>query len=106
MGDFDDVEIIDVFITEGDYVSVDDPLITLETEKAAMDIPSPFSGKVASLFVKTGTNISEGDDICELITDDNDANEGSKEKISEYTDKRHLLNPICLDYEKVKKVKS
>ncbi len=86
MGDFDDVEIIDVFIAEGDYVSVDDPLITLETEKAAMDIPSPFSGKVASLFVKTGTNISEGDDICELITDDNDANEGSKEKISEYTE--------------------
>ena len=53
-------------------MNIDDPLITLETEKAAMDIPSPFSGKVDSLFVELGVKISEGDNICELLSEDSD----------------------------------
>ena len=88
MGDFNDVEIIEIFIAEGDYVNIDDPLITLETEKAAMDIPSPFSGKVDSLFVELGVKISEGDNICELLSEDSDVINGKKEKIEEHIDSK------------------
>ena len=88
MGDFNDVEIIEIFIAEGDYVNIDDPLITLETEKAAMDIPSPFSGKVDSLFVELGVKISEGDNICELLSEDSDVINGKKEKIEEHIESK------------------
>ncbi|MDC0185548.1 2-oxo acid dehydrogenase subunit E2 [Gammaproteobacteria bacterium] len=88
LGDFNDVEIIEIFIAEGDYVNIDDPLITLETEKAAMDIPSPFSGKVDSLFVELGVKISEGDNICELLSEDSDVINGKKEKIEEHIESK------------------
>ena len=69
-------------------MNIDDPLITLETEKAAMDIPSPFSGKVDSLFVELGVKISEGDNICELLSEDSDVINGKKEKIEEHIDSK------------------
>ena len=69
-------------------MNIDDPLITLETEKAAMDIPSPFSGKVDSLFVELGVKISEGDNICELLSEDSDVIEGKEEKIEEHIESK------------------
>lgn len=69
-------------------MNIDDPLITLETEKAAMDIPSPFSGKVDSLFVELGVKISEGDNICELLSEDSDVINGKKEKIEEHIESK------------------
>ena len=78
-------------------MNIDDPLITLETEKAAMDIPSPFSGKVDSLFVELGVKISEGDSICELLSEDSDVIKGKKEKIEEHTESTKedsIENPI------------
>ncbi len=66
IGDFTDVEIIDVMVSVGDQVSVEDALITLETDKAAMDVPSPASGTVRALKVKTGDRVSEGSLILEL----------------------------------------
>jgi pyruvate dehydrogenase E2 component (dihydrolipoamide acetyltransferase) len=69
-------------------VNIGDPLITLETEKAAMDIPSPFTGKVVSLFVELGVKISEGDNICELLSEDSDVIKHEKEKIEEHTESK------------------
>ena len=66
IGDFSDVEIIEVHIREGDTVAAEDPLITLETEKAAMDVPSPQAGKVAAVSVRPGDRVSEGSEICVL----------------------------------------
>ncbi|MGH8494535.1 MAG: dihydrolipoyllysine-residue acetyltransferase [Gammaproteobacteria bacterium] len=66
IGDFSDVEVIEVHIKAGDTVAAEDALITLETEKAAMDVPSPAAGKVVSVLVKTGDKVSEGSDICLL----------------------------------------
>lgn len=66
IGDFADVEVIEVHVKEGDTVAVEDALITLETEKAAMDVPSPAGGKVVSVSVKPGDKVSEGSDICVL----------------------------------------
>ncbi len=63
IGDFTDVEVIEVLVAEGDNIAADDPLITLETDKAAMDVPSTVAGTVSKLLVKTGDRVSEGDAI-------------------------------------------
>ena len=60
IGDFSDVEIIEVLVASGDTVSVDDPLITVESDKASMDIPSSHAGKVVELKVAVGEKVSEG----------------------------------------------
>ncbi|MEA5444723.1 dihydrolipoyllysine-residue acetyltransferase [Gammaproteobacteria bacterium AB-CW1] len=66
IGDFDEVEVIDVLVAEGDSVEAEDGLITLETDKAAMDVPAPQAGKVLSLKVASGDKVSEGTVIAEL----------------------------------------
>jgi pyruvate dehydrogenase E2 component (dihydrolipoamide acetyltransferase) len=60
LGDFDDVEVIEVHISNGDDVSVDDPLVTLETDKAAMDVPAAAAGRIESVLVKVGDKVSAG----------------------------------------------
>ncbi len=66
IGDFTDVEIVEVLVAEGDSVHFDDPLITLETDKASMEVPSPMSGTVKQLKVKVGDRVSEGSSILVL----------------------------------------
>ncbi|MDT0593521.1 dihydrolipoyllysine-residue acetyltransferase [Glaciecola petra] len=60
IGDANDVDIIEVLVNEGDAVAEEDGLITLETDKATMDVPAPQAGKVVSLKVKVGDKVSEG----------------------------------------------
>ncbi len=60
LGDFADVPVIDVLVKEGDTIEVDTPLITLETEKATMDVPSSAAGRVAALKVRKGGKVSQG----------------------------------------------
>ena len=60
IGDFADVPIIEVLVAPGDTVAPEDPLITLESDKATMDIPAPAAGTVAELAVKVGDTVSEG----------------------------------------------
>jgi pyruvate dehydrogenase E2 component (dihydrolipoamide acetyltransferase) len=61
IGDFENVEIIEVHVKAGDEVAADDSLVTLETDKASMDVPSPAAGKVAELKIKQGDRVSAGD---------------------------------------------
>ncbi|MBT1450534.1 pyruvate dehydrogenase complex dihydrolipoyllysine-residue acetyltransferase [Glaciecola sp. XM2] len=68
IGDATDVEIIEMLVSEGDEVAEEDGLITLETDKATMDVPAPKAGKVVSLKVKTGDKVSEGSLILTLST--------------------------------------
>ncbi|HEV7639289.1 MAG TPA: dihydrolipoyl dehydrogenase [Gaiellaceae bacterium] len=58
IGDFEDVPIIDVLVASGDTVTAEDPLITLESDKASMDVPSPVAGKVAEVKVAVGDTVS------------------------------------------------
>ena len=60
IGDFKDVDVIEVLVSAGQTIAKDDPLITLETDKASMDIPSPAAGKVQELKIETGDKVSEG----------------------------------------------
>ncbi|MCP4911189.1 MAG: branched-chain alpha-keto acid dehydrogenase subunit E2, partial [Bacteroidetes bacterium] len=57
IGDFDAVDVIEVLVKIGDTVNENDSIITLETDKATMEIPAPFSGKVTSLEVKVGDKV-------------------------------------------------
>lgn len=66
IGDFESVEVIDVLISAGDTVAKDDSLITLESDKASMDIPSPATGTVKSVHIKTGDRVSKGSLILTL----------------------------------------
>jgi pyruvate dehydrogenase E2 component (dihydrolipoamide acetyltransferase) len=61
IGDFKDVEIIEVNVAPGDDVHEEDPLVTLESDKASMEVPSPLAGKVKEVKVKSGDRVSEGD---------------------------------------------
>ncbi len=63
LGDFDDVEVIDVYISAGDKVDVEDSLVTLETDKAAMDVPAVVAGTIESVLVKVGDKVSEGSSL-------------------------------------------
>ncbi|MBJ7538135.1 dihydrolipoyllysine-residue acetyltransferase [Marinomonas transparens] len=69
IGGATDVEVIEVCVAEGDVVAEGDSLIVLETDKASMDIPSPFSGKVGSISIKVGDTVSEGADILILAAE-------------------------------------
>jgi len=61
IGDFKDVEVIEVLVAVGQIVQKNDPLITIESDKSSVEIPSSFEGKVKSLKIKVGDKVSEGD---------------------------------------------
>lgn len=66
IGDAKQVEVIEVLVTPGSYIKKDDSLITLESEKASMEIPSPFEGQIESVLIKVGDKVSQGDAILTL----------------------------------------
>ena len=66
IGDFKDVPVIEVLIHEGDHLSIDDALITLESDKASIEVPSPYAGIVNKIHVKVGDKVSEGSEIITL----------------------------------------
>jgi pyruvate dehydrogenase E2 component (dihydrolipoamide acetyltransferase) len=68
IGDFKDIPVIELFVKPGDAVKAEDSLITLESDKATMDVPSPAAGVVASIALKVGDKVSEGTLVLTLDT--------------------------------------
>ncbi|MCC5868426.1 MAG: dihydrolipoyl dehydrogenase [Gammaproteobacteria bacterium] len=68
LGDFDEVEVIDVLVSVGDDVSAEQGLITLETDKAAMDVPAPVAGKISEVLVSVGDRVAKGSEIVVMDT--------------------------------------
>ncbi len=66
LGDFDSVDVIEVLVSIGDQVEAEQPLLTVETDKAAMDIPAPQRGKVTAVMIAVGEKVSAGDVIARL----------------------------------------
>ncbi len=66
LGDFENVEVIEVVVAPGDVVALEDPLITLETDKATMDVPADQAGTIVSVDVKVGDRVSRGDPLVTL----------------------------------------
>ena len=60
IGDFKDVEVIEVLVKPGDQVNKDDPIVTIESDKSSVEIPSPSAGEIKDLKVKIGDKVSEG----------------------------------------------
>ena len=66
IGDFGEVPVIEILVSVGDTVAVEDPLVTLESDKATMDVPSPAAGVIKALHVKVGDSVSEGSLLLDL----------------------------------------
>ncbi len=66
LGDFQNVPVIEIHVKVGDTVKEEDPIVTLESEKATMEVPSPAAGRIVKVLVKTGDKVSEGSPIVEL----------------------------------------
>ena len=75
IGDFHDVEIIEILVKPGDRVEAEDPLLTLESDKASMEIPSPQAGVVEEVSVAVGSKVNQGDLILKLRAADQAAPE-------------------------------
>jgi pyruvate dehydrogenase E2 component (dihydrolipoamide acetyltransferase) len=78
----EDVPVIEINVAEGDTIEVDEPLVTVESDKASMEIPSPYAGKVVKILVAEGDKLSEGDKLLELtvVDDGNEEDEESEAK--------------------------
>ena len=73
IGDFKEVEIIEILVNEGDTVELDQSLLTVESDKASMEIPAPMAGEITSILVKVGDKISMGSSIVMMETSDSTA---------------------------------
>ncbi len=73
LGDFSDVEVIEILVQVGDTLAVEDPVITLETDKAAMDVPATEAGTVADIRVSVGDKVNQGDVVLTMNTDAEEA---------------------------------
>jgi pyruvate dehydrogenase E2 component (dihydrolipoamide acetyltransferase) len=71
IGDFSDVPIIEILVSPGDTVAADDPLLTLESDKATMDVPAPFAGVVNDIQVNVGDKVSQGTPLLTLEPSEN-----------------------------------
>ncbi len=72
IGDFDEVEVIEILVNIGDTIAADDSIITLESDKASMEIPTPQAGVVANINVSIGDKIKQGDVVIELENSEED----------------------------------
>ena len=100
IGEFKDVEVIEVLVSNGQLVSKDDPLITIESDKSSVEIPSSFEGKIKSVNVKVGDKISEGDTILilensEIIKEDiKEQPKAENEEAKSQTKKETIVNDV------------
>lgn len=90
IGDFDSVEVIEIAVNVGDKINVDDTLITLESEKATMDIPSPKSGEIKDIKVNIGDMIKEGSPIVSLLASENNAAAKTEQPVETETKKEEV----------------
>ena len=68
MGDFKDVEVIEVLVKEGQLIDKNESLITLESDKSSVEIPSTISGKIESINIKIGDKVSKGDLLLNILS--------------------------------------
>ena len=81
LGEAEDTEIIEISVKKGDKLSKNDPIIVLESEKAAMEVPSDFDGKIKDIKVKEGDSVKEGTVFAVIEIEDNEEPKQEKEEI-------------------------
>lgn len=83
LGDTKDVEVIEILVKEGDSVQENDSLLVLESDKAAMEIPSPRSGVIKKIIVKVGDEVNKGDEIFSMEVEDDVQQKSASDKVSD-----------------------
>ena len=68
IGDFEEVEVIEILVKQGDQLNANDPVITIESDKSSVEIPSTVSGKIETVAVKVGDKVSKGDIILNIAS--------------------------------------
>ncbi len=110
IGDFTDVEVIEVLVNEGQDIYKNDPLITIESDKSSVEIPSNFEGKVKSLKLKIGDKVSEGDLILKLESSSSDSKIKEETKIEKQSEPiveiKQATEQISLSEKKIKDISS
>ena len=69
IGDFKEVEVIEVLVKPGDQINKNDPIVTIESDKSSVEIPSPSDGKIKDLKVKIGDKVSEGSVLATIVNE-------------------------------------
>ncbi len=82
IGDFDDVPVIEILVSAGDAVQTDDPLLTLESDKATMDVPAPFPGTITEISVKVGDRVSQGKLLLKMEPAEGSSSQDTSQKAS------------------------
>ena len=103
IGDFKDVEVIEVLVKPGDKINKNDPIVTIESDKSSLEIPSPSSGEIKDLKVKIGDKVSEGSILATIENGQVQLNQ-KVEKIKEEPEKKGVSNGNLSSIKKVKKV--
>ena len=70
IGDFENVEVIELLVKEGQEIQKNDPVVTIESDKSSVEIPSTISGKIESIKIKIGDKVSKGDLILSILSPD------------------------------------
>ena len=83
IGDFENVEIIEILVKVGENIKKNDPVVTLESDKSSVEVPSPFEGKISSVEVKIGDKVSKGSPLVIIEEDKSKVSKFIKFPISE-----------------------
>ena len=83
IGDFENVEIIEILTKPGAIIKKNDPIVTLESDKSSVEVPSPFAGKISSLEVKIGDKVSKGNVLAVIESEETKASKEPTKKINE-----------------------
>ncbi len=95
IGDFDEVEIIEILVSVGDTIEAEDSIITLESDKASMEIPTPWAGVVTEINIALGDKIKQGDVLLALQTEQDNA-DTSEESVAEVIDIEPKIIPVVV----------
>ena len=99
IGDFENVEIIEILVKQGDVINKNAPIVTLESDKSSVEVPSPFQGKVTSVNVKIGDKVSKGS-VLALIEDSGTTKKEAIKEIKKVSDTKKISD-ILPETEKI-----
>ena len=85
IGDFESVEVIEILVKPGDVIKKKDPIVTLESDKSSVEVPSLFEGKISSLKIKIGDKVSKGDVLAIIEDGEAETSEEPREQKKEKT---------------------
>ena len=101
IGDFENVEIIEILTKPGSIIKKNDPIVTLESDKSSVEVPSPFEGKISSVEVKIGDKVSKGSTLATIEEKQSEVSEKIKQKEQPQQIKQIKEKPLILKEEEV-----